>query len=946
MPLQKKSFLFLLVSLLVSIVILFGTTSAILFRSYKLLEEETAWQEIQRVEKAYQGLTDRLISTTIDWAYWDDTYLIIGGQKPDYIESNLTDDAIANIKVNLIQFVDNQGRIVYQKALFFEEYNLVPPEQSQNLLVDSYPYLYLTSPELPQQAGLVQYESQLMLVVSSMVLPSDLSGHPIGNIVMGRFIGQDVVENLSDLSGMQVDIIPLSSQEISADLADLAWRMEIDGGYQYQTISKDEKAAFSLLKDINGEPVALIRVIIPRVIFSQGLKTLSTLFSVLLVLVLIVLAVFYRLLDKFFFKRILDLNQDVRVINEIGKPDARIMNIQGNDEISTLGRNINHLLETLDDTQQTYKTLIENQGEGLGVVDTEENFIFANPAADNIFNLPPGTLIGRNLMDFLSEEDQKIVKQQTGVRKKGKKSTYELTLTLDDGKKIPVLITANPKYDKNGKVVATYGIFRDITELKKTQQILKESEVKFRSFIEQSLVGIFLLDEGGRVVEWNKSLEMITGLNRDTARGHHFIDVIEKLLPTENRTRRFSKALSAMHIEMLKTGRSDNSNHPLEFELTDINGKLINVDLLPFPIVTAKGVMVGGVFYDKTDRKRMEKVELEQKKYIKALLDTAEALNSTLDLDTLMDRILENSEKVIPSETGAILLLENGYLKVMRGRGYIERGLADISLNHPMKISGKPNMLWMLETGQPIAIPDTTKYPGWSPIPENLWVRSYLGVPLKVHDRVMGFISLFSDIPNTYTDQDKERLKPFANQAAIALENARLYSETQKKADTDSLTGLKNRRSFFEMGAREIERAIRFEHPLSALMIDLDHFKDVNDTYGHPIGDKLLVELAEVFRTKLRNVDLVARYGGDEFIILLPENNLKAAMEVGGRLRQNLEKAHVITGQGKASVTASIGVAALTEGMTTLSALIEAADRALYNAKKFGKNRVISNTDK
>ncbi len=123
-----------------------------------------------------------------------------------------------------------------------------------------------------------------------------------------------------------------------------------------------------------------------------------------------------------------------------------------------------------------------------------------------------------------------------------------------------------------------------------------------------------------------------------------------------------------------------------------------------------------------------------------------------------------------------------------------------------------------VETRQPLSIPDTNQYPEWNPLPENKWVNSYVGVPLIVREKVIGFISLFSEKKGFYSPEDAEQLKPFANQAAIAFENARLYREIQQKADTDELTGLKNRRSFFEMGAREIERAIRFGSP--AICID------------------------------------------------------------------------------------------------------------------------------
>jgi diguanylate cyclase (GGDEF)-like protein len=435
----------------------------------------------------------------------------------------------------------------------------------------------------------------------------------------------------------------------------------------------------------------------------------------------------------------------------------------------------------------------------------------------------------------------------------------------------------------------------------------------------------------------------MTGLKKEVVMNVSFNEVLEKLLSIENRSEKFNRMIKVMYSRMIRGNDTPQKYPPLEIQLKKTTGEIIVTDMLPFPITTEKGVMIGGIFYDKTERRMLERAEKDQRTYIEALLDTSEVLNSTLNLDNLMDRILENTDRVLPSNTGAILLLEKGYLKVARSRGYIEKGLNDITLNPPFLLSERPNMNRMFETGQPIAISDTTISQGWNPLPQNHWVKSYIGVPLKVHGQVIGFISLFSGTVNFYSINDAERLKPFANQAAIALENARLYSETQLKADTDELTGLKNRRSFFEMGSREIERAIRFKHPLAALMIDLDNFKDVNDNFGHPVGDRLLKELADVFKGKLRNVDLIARYGGDEFIVLLPENDIKAATDVAERICHSIAKIRIETTQGKAKVTASIGVAILDKGMTTLSALVEHADRALYNAKKFGKNRIVSN---
>jgi diguanylate cyclase (GGDEF)-like protein len=214
-------------------------------------------------------------------------------------------------------------------------------------------------------------------------------------------------------------------------------------------------------------------------------------------------------------------------------------------------------------------------------------------------------------------------------------------------------------------------------------------------------------------------------------------------------------------------------------------------------------------------------------------------------------------------------------------------------------------------------------------------------MPLRVRQRTIGFLSLFSETRGFYTEEHAERLVAFASQTATAIENARLYSEVQQKADTDELTGLRNRRSLFELGSREVERAVRFKRPLSVLMIDLDYFKQVNDSFGHQVGDRMLVALAELFRHKLRNVDLIGRYGGDEFIAILPESAIRQSEEIAHRLLSGIESLSIETAQGMAKVSACIGIAEITDAVVTLPALIEQADRALYHAKEAGRSRVV-----
>jgi diguanylate cyclase (GGDEF)-like protein len=170
-----------------------------------------------------------------------------------------------------------------------------------------------------------------------------------------------------------------------------------------------------------------------------------------------------------------------------------------------------------------------------------------------------------------------------------------------------------------------------------------------------------------------------------------------------------------------------------------------------------------------------------------------------------------------------------------------------------------------------------------------------------------------------------------------------LFEKVNELATTDGLTGLNNRRSFFELAENEFDRFKRYKYPLSAFMIDIDHFKKVNDTYGHAIGDKVLVHLAQKLRDLLRNADIIGRYGGEEFVVLLPESNLEASTKVAERIRKTIEAETIKTDKfGDISITISIGVSNFTSKAEDLASVIDNADKALYEAKKDGRNRVVA----
>jgi diguanylate cyclase (GGDEF)-like protein len=213
---------------------------------------------------------------------------------------------------------------------------------------------------------------------------------------------------------------------------------------------------------------------------------------------------------------------------------------------------------------------------------------------------------------------------------------------------------------------------------------------------------------------------------------------------------------------------------------------------------------------------------------------------------------------------------------------------------------------------------------------------------MVVRGRTVGFLNVNSSRAGFYTQEYADRLQAFAEHAALAIDNARIFDEAKQLAYTDELTGLYNRRGLVEAGRREVERSYRYEHKLSAILMDIDHFKLVNDTYGHGAGDQVLGLIGDRFRTGLRWSDIVGRYGGEEFLVLLPEADLKGAMRAAERLRKLISGDPYQLEECELRLTVSLGVAMMDASFSDLGELIKRADDALYLAKQSGRNRVIA----
>jgi diguanylate cyclase (GGDEF)-like protein len=217
---------------------------------------------------------------------------------------------------------------------------------------------------------------------------------------------------------------------------------------------------------------------------------------------------------------------------------------------------------------------------------------------------------------------------------------------------------------------------------------------------------------------------------------------------------------------------------------------------------------------------------------------------------------------------------------------------------------------------------------------------SLIVTPLVFAQKVYGTLTAVRDLTEAdFEAEDIKLIEEFANQAAITLRNNELYQETKYLATIDDLTGGFNRRYLFELGERELKRHNRLKHPLSALMFDIDYFKRVNDQYGHAVGDEVLRVLSGRATLQTREIDILGRYGGEEFVVLLPETKLDEALEIAERLRRVAVEPMKIADL-ELAVSISVGVAEA-NGDVSLNHLLQRADVALYQAKREGRNRVV-----
>jgi diguanylate cyclase (GGDEF)-like protein len=351
---------------------------------------------------------------------------------------------------------------------------------------------------------------------------------------------------------------------------------------------------------------------------------------------------------------------------------------------------------------------------------------------------------------------------------------------------------------------------------------------------------------------------------------------------------------------------------------------------------------------------REREISLENKKLRTALAnlkqeldffeEVSKTLTSTLDLSNILSTIMKNAKKLIKAEAWSFLLVdqETGDLVFEKtsGKKADRKKIKKVRLKIGEGIAG-----WVAQELIPVVVPDVSTDPRFSSKIDRqitLKTKSIMCVPIKSKDNILGVLEIVNKTTKEpFTKDDLSLILRIVDHAAIAIERVSLYQKMEELSITDDLTKLFNTRYLDRTLEIEINRSNRHHTSLSLIFMDVDHFKTINDNYGHLVGSKLLVEMGQLLIKCLRTVDIVARYGGDEFVIVLPQTPPSSAIQIAERIRRTMEQNVFLKRDGYSlKLTASFGVASYPESAKSKEELLRLADEAMYRVKYQTRNGV------
>lgn len=320
------------------------------------------------------------------------------------------------------------------------------------------------------------------------------------------------------------------------------------------------------------------------------------------------------------------------------------------------------------------------------------------------------------------------------------------------------------------------------------------------------------------------------------------------------------------------------------------------------------------------------------------LNEISREINSTSDLGSMLQSVLRLTTQLVSADMGTVGLYNPEDEVVLIASTY--------NLPRPTfqtRLTKGQGVVWeVLINKTPLVLREYAEHPQALDEWVHMGAHGYLGVPLIAGDEVLGVLNLFKLSPlRDFSERDRILAEMVGRQVGIAIQNIRRFEQAQRLATRDALTGLFTRRHFFEIARLEFERSRRYQRPMAIILMDVDNLKPINDTYGHLVGDMVLQRVAQTCLKLLRQMDVIGRFGGDEFIALLPEANQEQAVQIAERLREAIVHNPLAVSGKEIPISVSQGVAVLNWSFKSVEQLVQFADLALNKAKQAGKNQVL-----
>lgn len=605
--------------------------------------------------------------------------------------------------------------------------------------------------------------------------------------------------------------------------------------------------------------------------------------------------------------------------------------------------------------QSVFQTIFENAPVGVLYFDEIGIVRAANPQLAQLIGMPSEALLGLELLNVPYEPICSAVQSAL----KGVKVSQEVDFRIQPYQRgLAIRIHLSPVQLPDGRVIGGVAILQDITAEKNdqdVQQILYEianlanraESAATRYVGMHQIVRRILPAENFYIALWDKRIQRLS-----------FPYWVDQYDPNPGVVP-LAKGLTEFVLHSGQTLLAENEL----CEQMEARGVLDRIGTpshawLGAPLKDRSGEVFGAVVVQSYDRQvgyshhqvnmmeyiatqigqvlqrfHTEEQERKQRLLAESLLVTTVVLSKSLESQQVFQSILRQLRMLVWYENCSITLIEGEFVRMVAQMG---RSLPQTGEAMYMRWREFDTFRQIYQTGLPLLIADVQEYPKWRKTAGLEWARGYIGLPLTVKGNVIGFLNMAFAETLEIAPEEVQPLMAFANLAAQAIENARQYQQAQELAIHDELTGIYNRRGLNLLAQREFERAARYRRPLSVLFMDIDDFKAFNDRYSYALGDQVLKTVAQCLRENLRDFDILARFGGDEYVAILPEAPQKEAFHIAQRLSRAIGKLRIASNSGEVSISLTFGVAQHVESDCDYKQLIERASDALRRAKQDG----------